>query len=148
METPVWIPILIGTPLFIVGLWCAVLSLISRFGGWAKLAEPFAVETPFEGHARRGFQRLQLGRATAYKNCITFGVDERGLWISVMAPFRFRHPALYIPWSEIETDMSHSRRLKLTFPSVPGVTATMSRRVFEELAREAGTPIGWEATEA
>ena len=78
----------------------------------------------------------------------TFGVDDRGLWISVMAPFRFRHPALYIPWSEIETDMSHARRLKLTFPSAPGVTATMSRRVFEELAREAGTPIAWEATEA
>lgn len=142
METPIWFLTLLATLFFIVALWCTILLFASKVGGWSKLAVHFAAKGPFEGTARRRFQRLQLGRATGYKSCITFGVDDIGLWISTSSIFRFRHPDLLIPWGEIEASTSRESPLTLTFPSVPGVTASISRRLFEELATEAGVSFG------
>ncbi|MGH9564904.1 MAG: hypothetical protein ACRD4I_02870 [Candidatus Angelobacter sp.] len=36
-----------------------------------------------------------------YGNCLVVGGSSEGLYLAIMALFRFRHPPLLIPWTEI-----------------------------------------------
>jgi hypothetical protein len=38
----------------------------------------------------------------SYGHCLTVTVGRRGLAVSILWPFRFRHPPLLLPWSAIE----------------------------------------------
>jgi len=74
---------------------------ISRVTGWHRLAEQFR----FEGELPEKRWRWRSGRmrwTTRYGNCLNFGADERGLYMSVVSFFRPFHPPLFVPWSEIE----------------------------------------------
>ncbi len=37
-----------------------------------------------------------------YNNVLTIGVNAQGMYLAVMFLFRFRHPPLLIPWSDIK----------------------------------------------
>jgi hypothetical protein len=39
-----------------------------------------------------------------YNNCLTVGASQEGLYLAVELPFRLFHPALLIPWREIEVE--------------------------------------------
>ena len=38
---------------------------------------------------------------TNYNGCLTVGASPAGLYLHPFVLFRFRHPALFIPWHEI-----------------------------------------------
>ena len=86
-------------PYFVL-FWCAVMFLIARLTGWARLAERFRLTSTFTGPSW-GFQSARMRWSTHYGSCLNVGADATGLKLSVLFLFRLGHPPLFVPWSEI-----------------------------------------------
>jgi hypothetical protein len=87
-------------PAYFVTLWLLVSALISFIGGWTKLAGTFRLDKPFVGQLWAG-QSGQMRWIAGYGNCLTVGCNPEGLYLATMPLFRFMHPPLLIPWSEV-----------------------------------------------
>jgi hypothetical protein len=97
------VPIALLIPLFLlsfVALWMFVNLLLSLVSGWTVLAARYRTEQPFAGQVWT-FQSGQM-RLVSIRNCLTIGASREGLYLAMMALFRFRHPPLFIPWSQIQ----------------------------------------------
>ena len=87
-------------PIYFVCLWFLVTATISFVGGWLSLANPYRTRVPFNG-AKWRMQSGQMRWLANYKNVLTLGVSPQGLYLASMFLFRFMHPPLLVPWSEI-----------------------------------------------
>lgn len=93
---PAWV-----VPLLVALLWLGICALLARVGGWSTLAGPYRAKYPVVGERFR-FISGSMGQARLpvnYKRCLFMVVNRHGLRISVLFPFRFRSPPLFIPWS-------------------------------------------------
>jgi len=93
-------------PIFFLCLWFLVAATISIVGGWFSLAKLYRMQVPINGAK----WRMQSGRMRwlmNYNNVLTLGVSPQGLYLATMFLFRFMHPPLLVPWSEIKV-----RRMK------------------------------------
>ena len=90
-------------------LWLAGSAWASWLGGWSALARRFAMTAPFAG-TKWGWQTAYMRWWAHYKGILTLGVTPKGMYLAVFPLFRFRHPPLLIPWSEIRV-----RRTKFLF---------------------------------
>lgn len=96
---PQWLALLFAV------LWLGVSALLSRVGGWSTLAGPYRAKYPPVGEqfrfvsASMGKERLPVN----YKGCLFIVVTRHGFHVSVLFPFRFRSPPLFIPWSAVES---------------------------------------------
>jgi hypothetical protein len=99
-------------PLFLIAfplMWLGITGMLSELGGWGELARLYREP---EGTERAPSQRfpmasmdLRRGRfplPVNYSNCMVVEVAPAGLHLRPWRPFRFRHPPLLIPWSEME----------------------------------------------
>jgi len=87
-------------PVYFLTLWLLVSAIISYIGGWTTLAKRFRLKQPFAG-TRFAWQSGQMRWLTGYGSCLTLGVCPEGLYLATMPLFRFRHPSLLIPWTEV-----------------------------------------------
>jgi hypothetical protein len=88
-------------PIYFLCLWFLVGAIISFIGGWFSLAKVYRTRVPFDG-AKWRMQSGQMRRLTNYNNVLTLGVSPEGLYLASMFLFRFMHPPLLVPWSEIK----------------------------------------------
>lgn len=90
-------------PFFFVAFWCFILTLISRLGGWNRLAEKYSYDSNFLG-TWKGWLWGRIGMAN-YKRCLWVGVSPEGLHLKTGPFFFFQiaHPPLRIPWYAITT---------------------------------------------
>ena len=92
-------------PLFFPVFFAAVSLLagaqVSWIGGWAALARTYRTQAPFAG-AKWTMQSAQMRWWMNCHNVLTLGVNPEGLYLAVLFLFRFRHPPLLIPWSDIK----------------------------------------------
>jgi hypothetical protein len=88
-------------PIYFLGLWLLIAAIISYTGGWRSLSKIYRTEAPFLGAKWRG-QSGQMRRLTNYNRVLTLGASQEGLYLACMFLFRFMHPPLLIPWSEIK----------------------------------------------
>jgi len=130
--------------LFAVG-WLVISGLLARVGGWASLATQFRSVEPASGERFR-FVSGSMGKGTfpvSYGGCLFFVVSQRGFELSVLFPFRFQSPSLFIPWSQVES-VGERRlmfvryiviRLRNQWPliSVRGPAGRRIREVYESL---------------
>lgn len=80
--------------------WCSIVWLLSRFGGWHRLAERYdARDRTASGRCHRAVTGMVGG--TSYRNTLTVHLDDDGFFLEVNPLFRVGHPRLFIPWSEI-----------------------------------------------
>ncbi len=97
---PAWVVLLL-----VLLLWLGICALLARAGGWSTLAGPYRAKYPVVGErfrfvsASMGSERLPVH----YRGCLFIVVNRHGLHISVLFPFRFRSPPLFIPWSAVES---------------------------------------------
>mgnify|MGYP003669581018 CR=1 FL=1 len=99
---PAW-----GIPGIVVGflvtfpmLWCFVGWLLSKIGGWSRLAKHYpAGDRPVVGQYHRGLRGMV--RLTSYKGVLTVHLSDEGLFSIRDATVQVRSPALFIPWSEV-----------------------------------------------
>lgn len=101
MEPVVLIPILF--PIFFAVMWFGVVGLLSALGGWMDMARSYPA-VPDESGLRFSLASAALGRGlmpVQYKSCLSVRIGNEGIGLSVVFPFRFRHPPMTIPWSAI-----------------------------------------------
>ena len=92
-------------PVYFVALWLLVGAIISHVGGWFSLSKIYRTRVPFSG-GEWGGQSGQMRWLANYNNVLTLGANQEGLYLASMFLFRFMHPPLLIPWSEIEVRRS------------------------------------------
>ena len=88
-------------PIYFLCLWLLVGATISFIGGWFSLAKVYRTRVPFNG-AKWSGQSGQMRWLTNYNRVLTLGTSQEGLYLASMFLFRFMHPPLLIPWSEIK----------------------------------------------
>lgn len=89
-------------PLF-VATFLGGVALMARIAGWASLARSFRANGVPEGQSLR-FVTGSLGALAfpiRYRNCLHLARNSEGLYVSLMFPFKFASPALFVPWSEV-----------------------------------------------
>jgi hypothetical protein len=90
---------IVAFPFFFLGMWCAISLLLSRVGGWHRLARAFPARGRPQG-TRFSVQSGKVGMVN-YNNCLTIYVSPDGLYLSVWPVFRIGHPPLFVPWDDI-----------------------------------------------
>jgi len=88
-------------PIYFLCLWFLVGAIISFIGGWSSLANVYRTRVPFIG-AKWRMQSGQMRWLATYNNVLTIGVSAQGVYLASMFLFRFMHPPLLVPWSEIK----------------------------------------------
>jgi len=88
-------------PVYLVLVWLLVGAHVSWIGGWSALARVYRAQVPFVG-TKWTRQSAQMRWLMNYNNVLTTGVNAQGLYLATMVLFRFRHPPLVIPWSDIK----------------------------------------------
>jgi hypothetical protein len=105
-------------PLFI-GLWFALTGLLAHVGGWASLARRYRATRPPDGERFR-FASGSMGSRilpVRYGGCLFVTVSDEGLHLSILFPFRFQSPPLFIPWSEMES-VTEKRYIVSTYTAI------------------------------
>ena len=127
---------------FIAGflcIWTAVCFAISWCGGWWALSNSYPLDTDVI-RKRWRFQSAVMRMMTGYGSCLSFGVTDRGLALSILFLFRPGHPPLHIPWEDIEVDRHKpwlmTSRIRLGFKKVPGVPVIIREQLAKELNEE------------
>jgi hypothetical protein len=87
--------------IYFLCLWLLVGATISVIGGWFSLAKVYRTQVAFDGTKWR-MQSGQMRWLANYNNVLTIGVSQQGLSLASMFLFRFMHPPLLVPWSEIK----------------------------------------------
>ena len=93
-----------AVPLFLA-LWLVASALLARMAGWRSLARQFAAADPPSGESFR-FVSASLGSVhwpIRYRHCLRVVVAEKGLYTALMFPFNFQSPALFLPWTAVES---------------------------------------------
>lgn len=81
-------------------LWVAISFVLSRISGWHELGEKYSRINFVSGEKWR-FRSARLRHSVSYNNCVIFVANREGLGISIFFLFRFGHPPLFIPWTDI-----------------------------------------------
>lgn len=142
---PLWVIPLF--PLFFIGMWMFVLTLLASLGGWRALARlyPAPDGAPQDAAHTFGMTSIDLRRGflpmpVSYSGCITIAITPAGLHLRVMAFFRFRHPPLLIPWTHLgrlEPGRTLFGRTLAIHPQDTGVRLRMLARPGEAVAEVA-----------
>lgn len=101
---PVWLQPQWFLPLFVV-MWLLMTGLLAHLGGWASLASMFRAQDRISGERFR-FASGTLGRRflpVSYGNCLFVTINSQGLYLSILFPFRFQSPPLFVPWSRVQS---------------------------------------------
>jgi hypothetical protein len=137
--------ILLTVGLIFLIVWPGVLTLVGWLGGWRRLARRYPATEKPGGRVYR-FQTIRLGGAN-YGNAVTIDVGDRGVFLSVFWPFRFGHPNILIPWSELNVSSPPTGWIKrlgtlgtigLMVGNPPVANLYLPRRVIEDLERDRG----------
>ena len=82
---------------------CGSMLLIRWLSGWSLLARRFRAAEPWNGELW-SWQSARFRGWCGYNNCLRVGANQQALSLSVIKPFGLFHPALLIPWHEIEVE--------------------------------------------
>jgi hypothetical protein len=101
--------------------------VLSRLSGWYRLSKQFSA-AEFVAAESAWFRSASLS-GIQYSSCLNFAVNDDGLRISVILPFRIGHPPIVIPWNAMHHVQAEnklfSHRVKVSLGS-----PTMMRAAF------------------
>ncbi len=132
--------------LFLVGfvaLWLLIFRVAAWWGGWNLLAQSYPAGLPLTGERLR-MRSAQLRAGCNYNNCITFVSSAAGLQLSMPLPFRFAHPPVFLPWSELSARREQRWLVELVVlraRRVPDVPIKLRARLAERLLAHAGAEL-------
>lgn len=124
-----------AVPLFVAGTFWVSMHFAAWLTGWSELAARYRTDVPFEGETWR-FQSAQTRYMSHYNGCLTYGANLQGLYVSTWFVFRVAHPALLIPWHELQ--MNPQRRwliegYEIRFTQVPDVFLWIRKSLGERI---------------
>ena len=83
----------------------AGIAVLARIAGWSSLAVKLRAQGVPAGESLR-FVTGSLGSLNfpiKYKNCLRLVLNDEGFYLSLMYPFKFASPALFVPWPQVES---------------------------------------------
>lgn len=86
-------------PIVFAAIWFGVMWILALTGGWRALASHYAHQRPIPV-AESGISGM-VGWV-GYNHVLKIACTEQYLYLDILAPFRPGHPALRIPWRDIE----------------------------------------------
>lgn len=95
---------------FIVG-WLGTGGLSGCIAGWPRLARRFSNMPVLKGGEQFRFASgfVNAGRLPiSFRYCLQLQLNERGMQLAVLWPWRFLHAPFVVPWSEVES-ITHQR---------------------------------------
>lgn len=99
LETGVQIAaILIGALLAFVAFWLGVLKLLGGLSGWSALGKIYATQPIYDP----AVYTIRLTVGIVNYSVAASGFLREGIYMAVPAIFRSAHPAVLIPWSDLE----------------------------------------------
>lgn len=87
-------------PIAFATIWFGVMWILALTGGWRALASRYAHPRPIPASAIAGISGM-IGWV-GYNHVLKIATTDQYLYLDVSAPFRIGHPALRIPWRDIE----------------------------------------------
>ncbi|MBA4850913.1 hypothetical protein [Emticicia sp. BO119] len=116
---------LIPTGAFIVVVfWVALLKMIAHLSGWDNLKNTY--ETTYTHNEINYFGVSGKVGKFYYNRILNVSLSEAGLFLSVSPLFRFGHPFLLIPWSDIKNIHEKGKTL---FCEVNGIQIGLSNKI-------------------
>jgi hypothetical protein len=122
------------------GLWFFIIWLISIIAGWRKLAEHYRCRESVVGITwwfKSGAVRRYL--PISYRSCLRIVANDNGIRFSVFFPFRFGHPPLFIPWTDIrfdhDTEFFFFKTVRFTPSREPRVAIIVDIRLAKKIQR-------------
>ncbi len=107
--------------------WVVICVLLSRLSGWWRLSNQFS-DADFAADESAWFRSASLS-GIQYSSCLNFAVNDRGLRMSVIFPFRIGHPPVVIPWSAMHAieaeNKLFSHRVKVSMGSPTAMRAAL-----------------------
>ena len=91
-------------PLIVLACLAGV-AVLARIAGWSSLAVKLRAQGVPAGESLR-FVTGSLGSLNfpiRYKNCLRLVLNDEGFYLSLMYPFKFASPALFVPWAQVES---------------------------------------------
>ena len=124
-------------PLFLA-VWYGSMVLIAWVGGWSALAGVYRAETPVAAahEWRNKYGKMRYG--TGYNGCLNIAANPMGMQLSLWKMFRPGHPPLFIPWSDVTTQVERGMFFELvrfSFHRVEDVPLRLRRDLAEEVLR-------------
>ena len=122
-------------PFFFIGLWLFMSAFFALVSGWLSLASHFRAASRPEGQKVTS-QVKQMGMVP--ENRVTHMIiSEHGLYLYASFFFRFLHPALLIPWSEVRLVHEVKTLWWYTYQLDIGQITTLriTRRAYEAMQR-------------
>ena len=107
-------------------MWTGIIWLISRIGGWARLAKEYRAELRREG-MHFSMRSLHIAPMTGYNRCLEVTLSRDGIYLVPFALFRFGHAPLLIPWDRV--GKLEERRFLIRRYILPIQAAGMSLRL-------------------
>jgi hypothetical protein len=138
-QHPAWFAAIF--PVLFVVMLCLSTGIISVVGGWSSLSIVYRAQVPFNGQTWT-MQSGQMRRFTNYNNVLTLGANQEGLYLACMFLFRFMHPPLLIPWSEIKVRRTKGwifEYVTFTLGHEQTIPLRIRAKVAERLQHEAGS---------
>lgn len=89
-------------------IWFFTVWLISYVGGWRRFAARYRATHPPSGRVWLGQYALVNG--ARYGNALNLTVNSMGIFMEPVALFRFNHPPLFIPWSDLRNPTAFTFR--------------------------------------
>jgi hypothetical protein len=83
-----------------------------------------------------------MRRLANYNRVLTIGVNPQGLYLATMFLFRFMHPPLLVPWSEIKVQRSKGwmfEYVTLTLGHELAIPLRVRARLAAKMRESAGT---------
>jgi len=134
-----WFPF--ALPVFFVGMWLLITTLIGFMSGWFGLQQWYADDGSEEPLLKLRGQSGRMGFGVQLNNCLTLSACGSGLGISIWRIFSPFQKPLKVPWSEIEAEPSSSffmPMVKLHLGKPSNGTLKISAQSWHKLVAAAG----------
>jgi len=126
---------------FYLVLWLLLNLLVSRLTGWGRIAAHYRNTGGITCKVWR-FQTITTRWGMGYKKSTNVGADSRGLYLFLGVLFRFGHPPIFVPWSDVtvvEKQINRSKMLELRFRKTGDLPVSILPELGARLAKAAGS---------
>jgi len=130
-------------PIFFIGLWLAVTTVLGRASGWKFLqgAYPDRIETPLVRlQLQSGSMGGRWGMPVNFNGCLRYDVCPTGLRVAIWRIFGWFQQPFFVPWGHItaeEKKMLFLTGIRLRFTGWPDGELIIRRRTFERMVEAA-----------
>src|SRR6266404_1828345 len=126
--------------LLVTAIFFGTIRAVSLWGGWQQLGRFYAAAGNIDGPRWR-FQSAVLRNGMNYSVCLTYTVNTEGMHVSMFFHFRFGHPDLFFPWSDITASYEekwYGKYVRFQLAKAPSAPFRIEQRLAEKIAATIG----------